>query len=414
MRVAFFIDGTFIPERDGASTRFSRLPAAVARSGHGVCVFHAFRGWSQLDRIAREPYPTYFFKPATYYNDLSVLARLVAAEGIDIIQMNDLETVQNVGLPLAATTGTRLVYEAHYHSGTLASQLGLPFERQAEVRDLEVSVASSVDHIVTFSEQDLLRWILESNTHAERISIVPFGVDVTTPVNVNGWEGSPSIVFLGNGYFEPNRRAIKRIADTIWPALSRRRGDATCMIIGAMPTDLRDACLKVGVSLAGEVPDPGMHLRGCGVGIAPIFEGSGIRVKLLHYLGSGIPAIATSCAAEGLPFAAIRIEDRIECYADVIEGLLSDVEEVRRMVFESQCLLNRRYTWEHVAAVAVKTYEGVLNRPTRNRPPAGVRAGRMPLWLEEALQSGRFDGCDDFATVQFSYGVAGDGRIKLY
>ncbi len=142
MRVAFFIDGTFIPERDGASTRFSRLPAAVARSGHSVCVFHAFRGWSQLDSIATEPYPTYFFKPTTYYNDLSLLAKLIAVEGIDIIQMNDLETVQNVGLPLAAATGTRLVYEAHYHSGTLASQLGLTFERQAEVRDLEGRVAA--------------------------------------------------------------------------------------------------------------------------------------------------------------------------------------------------------------------------------------------------------------------------------
>lgn len=186
------------------------------------------------------------------------------------------------------------------------------------------------------------------------------------------------------------------------------------MIIGAVPRDLRDACLRVGVCVAGEVSDPGMHLRGCGVGIAPIFEGSGIRVKLLHYLGSGLPAIATSCAAEGLPFGAIRIEDRIECYADVIEGLLSDVEQVRRMVFESQCLLNLRYTWEHVAGVAVNTYERVLSRPTRDRPPAGVRAGRMPIWLEEALQSGRFAACDDLADVQFSYGVARDGGIKFY
>lgn len=379
-----------------------------------MCVFHAFRGWSQLDRIATQPYPTYFFKPGTYYNDLELLSGLIAAEAIDIVQMNDLETVQNVGLPLAAATGVRLVYEAHYHSGTLAAQLGLSFDRQAEIRCLEEYVGSSVDHIITFSEQDLKRWRQESNAEAERISLVPFGVDVTTSVDVHGWVGSPSVVFLGNGYFEPNKRAITAIAETIWPALRRRRSDASCTIIGAVPADIREICLRLGIQMPGEVPDPCAFLRGAGIGIAPIFEGSGVRVKVLHYLASGLPAIATSCAAEGLRFAAIRIEDNLERYADVIEEMLADGENVRRKISESQGLLSRTYKWEHIAGLAVQTYAQVLCRPIRARLSTHTRHARMPMWLEEALLSGRFSDSNDLSSVEFSYGVARNGGIELY
>jgi glycosyltransferase involved in cell wall biosynthesis len=413
MRIAFFIDGTFIPERDGASTRFARLPAAICRSGVGVCVFHAFRGWSRLERIANEPYPTYFFRPGDYYGNLDILVRLVKSEQIDIVQMNDLETIQNVGLPLAKATGVRLVYEALYHSSTLAGQLGLPDGAQAAIQSLERTVASSVDHIITFSEPDLQRWHRSSNTAVDRLSIVPFGADVKRRIEPR-WVGRPSVTFVGNGYFEPNRRAVGRIVSDIWPALRARRPDATCLIIGDMPQEIRTACLGVGIDMAGEVAEPGAFLRTCAIGLAPVSEGSGIRVKLLSYLASGLPAIATSAAAEGLAFPALVIEDRMPSYVDLILDLASDSDRVGRLVLESLDLLEREFTWNQIAESAKDTYRRVMDRPIRRRPAVSSRVDGVPMWLDEALRSGRFAGGDDLAGSVYSYGVARDGTVSVY
>lgn len=414
MRIAFFIDGTFIPERDGASTRFARLPAAICHSGLGVCVFHAFRGWSSLERISMEPYQTYFFNPDNYYNNLNLLVGLLHREHIDIVQMNDLETIQNVGFPLANATGVKLVYEAHYHSSTLARQLGLPEAKQCAIRALEKLVVNNVDHIITFSKPDRQRFIGISKAASDRVSIVPFGFDCETSGTDCGWAGRPSMVFIGNGYFEPNRRAVVRIISEIWPTLRSRRSDASCLIVGDMSAQLKKTCREKGIDVAGEVPNPNALIRNCAIGIAPVSEGSGIRVKLLQYLAAGLPAIATSSAAEGLDFPAIVIEDRISFYANVIIDLLANSRQVDRLVLESRDILSRKYTWEKIAMIAKETYRQVAERPTRDRPVLCNRFDSLPIWLHEALRSGRFPERHNLTDVSYTYGVAHDGSISLY
>lgn len=414
MRIAFFIDGTFIPERDGASTRFARLPSAISRSGLSVRVFHAFRGWSCLERIAKEPYLTYFFNPNNYYNNQNLLARLINHESINIIQMNDLETIQKIGIPLAHATGVKLVYEAHYHSSTLARQLGLPKAKIKTIESLERKIADNVDHIITFSDPDRQRWVGLSRVFPDRVSIVPFGFDCANSRTDFGLAGWPSVVFIGNGYFEPNRRAVMRIVSEIWPSLRSRITDSSCLIIGDMPAKLRTACLKVGIKVAGEVPDPSELIRSCAIGIAPVSEGSGVRVKLLQYLSAGLPVVATSAAAEGLTFPAIVIEDRLSFYANVIQDLLADSQRVERLVQESQYLLMQKYTWKDIAETAKETYRRVTNRQTRKRCDPGPRFDDLPMWLDEALRSGRFAGYDDRADIAYTYGVAHDGTISLY
>lgn len=414
MRVAFFIEGTFVPERDGASTRFARLPAALCHSGLGVFVFHAFRGWSSLERIALQPYPTYFFHPNTYHNDLDLLVRLVLREEIDIVQMNDLETLHNVGLPLAHATGVKLVYEALYHSSTLAYQLGTPSPKQAVIRFLEREIAERVDHIIVLNEPDRQRWLIATAAPADRLSIVPFGVDCASSTRPSSKIGTPSVAFLGNCYFEPNRRAVEKIVKEIWPPLRRWKPEASCLVIGDMPNELARACLEAGIELTGEVPDPGALLRNCAIGLAPVTEGSGVRVKLLHYLASGLPAIATSTAAEGLEFPALFIEDRVGAYAEVIGRLLAQWQRVRHLVGESQDLLAREFSWNAIAESAVDLYRHVVSRPTRERPAPGPRIAGRPMWLDEAIESGRFAACDDLTSTGYRYGIARDGTVDMY
>lgn len=413
-RVAYFIDGVLIPERDGASARFSRLPSAIARAGIDVFVFHAFRGWSDLDRISREPFSTFFFPPETYYNDLSLITALVQRERIDIVQFHDLETVLKIGVPLANATGVKVAFEAIYHSSTLAGQLGLPAAEVGALVALEHLVAGTTDLLVTLTEPDRARWVTLSGAPSDRVRVLPFGVESPLATSGHNWIARPSIVFLGNCYFEPNRRALRRILQEIWPPIRSHHGDATCLVIGQVPREWKAACTEAGITLVGEVPDPETYLRQSSIGLAPVFEGSGVRVKLIHYISAGLPAIAASMAAEGLDLPAITLSDSTSEYPGIVSKMLEDASRVRESIRDSQQRLADSFTWDRIALAAAHAYHWVITSPPQQRALHHSANVGVPMWLAETLRSGRFADGDIGPSTSYRYGVAAHGHIRMY
>ena len=176
-----------------------------------------------LTRSPRNLIPTYFFPPDVFYDDLDCVARLLKAAGVTIIQMNDAETILRIGCRLASSIGAHLVYEAHYHTSTLATALGAHPDRTAALRLMEAEVCQRVDHLIVFTEADRHRWLSLSHVSEDRISIVPFGVASSSgPDRSTHREG---VVFIGNLFYEPNRRAVERIARDILPAIRAHRSE---------------------------------------------------------------------------------------------------------------------------------------------------------------------------------------------
>ena len=176
MQLGVFIDGTFMPERDGASARFAQLPSALVHSGTQLVVFHCYRGWSDLAQIAQAPFRTYLISPHDFYEDLEGLIGLVRETGVTTIQMNDAETVCRIGYPLAEALNLKIIFEAHYHTSTLAKSLGASHSRIAGLERLERDICRHLDHVIVFTEEDRRRWTTLSGCPSDRISIVPFGV----------------------------------------------------------------------------------------------------------------------------------------------------------------------------------------------------------------------------------------------
>jgi glycosyltransferase involved in cell wall biosynthesis len=415
MVVAILIDGTFIPARDGASSRFSRLPAALARSGVSVVVFHAFRGWSDLDLIAREPYRTYVLRPETFYTDLTLLSDLMKDEEVSIIQANDLEMMDHVGLPLASTLDAHTVLEAHYHTSTLMSQLSKPRHQLELMAKLESRIANAVDEIVTFTPEDRSRWVAMSRAEGTRVSIVPFGVDnVQQDYRGCGETRSCQLVFIGNMYYEPNERAVERIVWEILPKVRQSCPSVTALVVGDLSTRLRDLCSQEGVSATGEVQNPDLWIRASAVGLAPITEGSGVRSKILHYLSCGLPVAATSIAGEGLCFPSLYIEDDADRYAQLCVRLLDRSEEVQQAVRKTAIRLKAAFLWDTIALQAIRVYNLVASRPRRHASHLTSSQWSEPMWLMEVLDKQRFSPSAVVPARSYRYGIAGEGRIAFY
>lgn len=412
MRIGIFIDGTFIPERDGASTRFAFLTKQLVAAGIDVVVFHCFRGWSRLEQISEQPFPTYFFRPNIFYSDLSLLKSLVEYHKLDIIQLNDIESMYSLGFPLAANRPLRTVFEAHYHTSTLARQLGLLPERVHSIERLETQVSRFSDEIITFTEQDSSRWIELSGSEAERVSIVPFGV---SRIQKNYEARDARLVFLGNMYYEPNKRAVERIVHKVLPTVRGQHPGIRTLVVGDIPPDLRALCHKSSVECAGELPNVRPVLSECSIGLAPIMEGTGVRAKILQYLSCGLTVLATSIAAEGLNFPALFIEDNSQAYIRRCLELINGGHDTKPLVEATLDILRKEYQWTNIAQTAARVYEKTMRQAPQMKPRKTPQYYSAPLWIEEVLRKNRFsEPLSVVSDSQYRFGVAFRGKIETY
>ena len=411
MRIGIFVDGTFIPERDGASTRFAKMPRHLTERGTQVVVFHCYRGWSDLSRIAAEPFSTYFFPPHVFYDDFDCLVRLVRDAGVDIIQMDAPETILNLGFPLADVLDLKIVYEAHYHTSTVAAALDAPPSRIEALRSLERHVSKCVDQLIVFTEADRRRWMTLSGAAESRVSVIPFGVE--TVCSAQPTKSRDRMVFIGNLFYEPNRRAVERIAVEILPAVRSERPTATAVVVGDIPRDLRTLCLRAGIEVVGEVADPTPWLTQATLGLAPVSEGSGVRVKILQYLAAGLPVVATSVAAEGLTFPAVFLEDDSQAAALRCADMLTRPEHYEPFVRCTAALLRERFLWRDIAQTAGSVYSTVLSRSTQLRPRDERPASPgLPMWIQEVLKKGRFATADTGTLGNYRFGLAEHGQVR--
>jgi glycosyltransferase involved in cell wall biosynthesis len=84
------------------------------------------------------------------------------------------------------------------------------------------------------------------------------------------------------------------------------------------------------------------------VGVAPIFKGSGTRLKILEYMAAGLPVVATKKGAEGLNLDAdehlIYAETASEFQAALLK-LLSDSSYSKRLSVQAGALVKSEFDW---------------------------------------------------------------------
>lgn len=114
-------------------------------------------------------------------------------------------------------------------------------------------------------------------------------------------DGPPVIGIVGTGGWVPTARAIDRLVHRVWPQVLRRVPDARLRVAGRGTLDL--PCLRTptpGVEAVGEVASAPAFLASLSALAYPLDRGSGMKVKVLESLASGLPVVTTACGAEGL------------------------------------------------------------------------------------------------------------------
>jgi glycosyltransferase involved in cell wall biosynthesis len=134
--------------------------------------------------------------------------------------------------------------------------------------------------------------------------------------------GPPTVGFIGTGTWPPAAAAAKRLVFRVWPHVRRNYPEARLLIAGR-GTDALGLPEGDGVEVMGAVPTASAFFGQLSLLLYPVERGSGMKVKVLEALASGVPVVTTESGVEGIEAdGGIVIESDDKELADAAVAIL--------------------------------------------------------------------------------------------
>jgi glycosyltransferase involved in cell wall biosynthesis len=150
---------------------------------------------------------------------------------------------------------------------------------------------------------------------------------------------------MGLYAYPPNTQAVRFLIEEVMPRLLRARPDAQLVVTGGAVPIQRPWLINPGVVPFGEVP---ALLRACAIGTAPIFSGSGTRLKILECMAAGTPVVATPKGAEGIEVVdgqSILLAQEAAGFAERILWIWDDPALAETLTGQARQIARSTYDW---------------------------------------------------------------------
>ncbi len=171
------------------------------------------------------------------------------------------------------------------------------------------------------------------------------------------------LLFTGALDWRPNVNGILWLLESpAWQALVAERPGLVLTVAGRNPSEdfVRRVEAAGGARVEANVPSMEPLLTRARLGVAPLLEGGGSRIKLLEYVAYGLPSVSTQVGAsglDGLPEHAIRQTPQdAQAFCDAVREALDSGPLV--LADEDIAALLDRYGWDR----ALAPIAGLLDR----------------------------------------------------
>jgi glycosyltransferase involved in cell wall biosynthesis len=218
----------------------------------------------------------------------------------------------------------------------LAERLGAPlmvdaddadvdyFERRGEYEDARrwdrvAALCLPAATLVTAAGAMDAAWLADRYGIAGQMAVIPNGVAL--PHEVTGdWPAKEGrILFVGNMTYAPNVEGVTWFVTSVLPLLS---DDLTIDLIGSASAPVH-ALSSDRVRVHGWVPELSAWYRQAAVVVAPIWSGSGTRIKILEAFAQERPVVSTTLGCGGIAVhdgTHVLLADTPESFATAISA----------------------------------------------------------------------------------------------
>jgi glycosyltransferase involved in cell wall biosynthesis len=273
--------------------------------------------------------------------------KTVRERKIDVLQCEYLQMAQFRRRVYSILTAHEILsanaYEAFVKQGDPREKLRL-FYRWMQMLVYEVTQVRKFDRVVTMTAEDAA--YLQSYAPSAEIRPIPIGIDPQEFSPAAAPDQPVTALFVGNFRHSPNLEALRFIVEHIAPRFPGVR----FLIPGShVPNDVRAGS---NVSFPGYCADTRQLYRYPNtIVLAPLFSGTGQRVKLLEAFSMACPVITSTIGALGYPVrngAEAIVADTAGEFVSALQSLVQS-RELREQIGENgRRMIVERFTWERI------------------------------------------------------------------
>ncbi len=288
----------------------------------------------------------------------------------DIVQLESLFMAPYIAT-IRANSSARIVLRAHNIEHLIweriARETANPVKQwyichlARTLRNYEDRIVFQVDGIIPITSTDAkyfegvlqktLKDNLSSNYQSSEfkqplITEIPFGLEITKYEHPEVEVEFPSLFSLGSMNWIPNEEGIKWFIEKVWPDVHKHFPELKYYIAGRAMPDWMKSLNVPNVVVVGEVEEASRFLAEKSIMIAPVFSGSGIRVKIIEGMAAGKTIISTTLGAEGINCTYrknILLADSPCEFFEMISISVSDPDTCRKIGTEAKHLIQSSY-----------------------------------------------------------------------
>ena len=325
IKLAYFLDGIFYPTTTGMAYHVMNLLTALTSSGIDTYLFRCYRGWEKPEVYKTFKFNTICIDPVAYYGDLDRVSDLLGENGVNVVVLDTSEVVLLQGSYFKSRLKLKLIQDVPNVDPLISREVGLKSSivkrQEQEILNAEQYVDIYWTKTATDTEE-----LVKLGVPARKIKTCGVGVEVGRFTFRKREKLVPTIkaLYLGNMYYPPNAGGLKILEKTYLKS-NRDRVVLTIDVVGDGDIPVLSRSYPH-LRFIGKQEDLASLLDKYDLAFACPAYGSGISLKILDYLASGIPTISNRVGIRGHSDEILNavLVDNNEDFSDSVSRLIRD------------------------------------------------------------------------------------------
>ena len=195
------------------------------------------------------------------------------------------------------------------------------------------------------------------------VDVISNGVDIAYFAKTEKHKPKvPTVLFVGQFKWLPNRDATKFLVKEIWPTIKEKIATSKLWIVGRNPPDDIKNFASADVRVDGDVEDIRLAYGTSDVLLAPIRNGRGTKYKILEAMATKTPIVGTKLAVEGINVRngkeAFVAQDAADLAAKTLQ-VLKNPKMGEKLAEAAYMLVKNKYNWERISQELDRVYKEV-------------------------------------------------------
>jgi polysaccharide biosynthesis protein PslH len=230
------------------------------------------------------------------------------------------------------------------------------------LRKYELSLYASFDMWLCISDRDLDKMkALGLKVMAQTIQ-----VPVTAPLTSASREWIPKdlvLGFIGSLDWMPNKEGLEWFLKEVWPSIPHHKIHCKLKIAGRNTPQAFFKMREKNVEVLGEVESSQSFFDSIDVLVVPLFSGSGIRIKIIEAMASGLLVLTTPVGVEGIPAKhqqTILLANTAEEFVQNLQWIQEHPQRVVEMGSKAKALVHEHFDAGHISKKLISHYRQLL------------------------------------------------------